>query len=210
MRILDLLIQLREGLCMIKSSFFRQKALENYQQSQVPRVMPKFTPPILIFLYWVLFFICIGAALAVWSYSIPYFEQGTGIMRRATAKTLSSYGLTGNGQKSEPIAILFLAERLRNHLHTGNQIRIQVVGTKQQLLGTVERLDETLLTQDEARQRYALSVQTAANIPPAAFVAFIGFGTTMISSENDGRSVTVRIQIGTKNVLSLFSQPGLP
>ena len=64
---------------MIRKSFFRQKALDNYQQNQVPKVIPKFASSFVIFLFWVSFILLVGVVIEVWQYSPVHVEQGSGV-----------------------------------------------------------------------------------------------------------------------------------
>ena len=188
----------------MRNSFFRQKALENYKQSQIPKIMPKFTSPFITLLYWILSILFTGAMLAVATYNIPRLQQGSGIIRNVPLSTLRSYGMSVNGQGVQAIAILFLSDQLKSQLHTGTVAQVQVEGTQSLISGTIEHIDGALLTPDVARQRYSLSNQVVSHIPQPAFVALVGLGSVRINSPYDGRSVKAHLQVGMYNVLSLF------
>lgn len=187
---------------MIKNSFFRQKALEHYQQNQVPRVVPKFVSPFIIFLCWILSFVFIAGAISVWSYNTPLFAQGSGIIRNVAASALSGYGVPDNEQQAKAIAILLFPDQIETQLHTGNSVQIE--GMQHSLSGTIERLDTTLPTLDAIRQRYNLSDDVLPNISSSDFVALVGFGTTTVSSSENDKHVTANVQIGSQNILHLF------
>lgn len=187
---------------MMKDSFFRQKALEHYQQNQIPRVIPKFISSLRIFSFWIFAIAIIGGVITIWSYNVPVMKQGSGIIRNVAAQALPGYGLTANGQQARAIAILLLPATFKTQIRLRDEVQIE--GTQHALSGTIERLDETLLTSNDIRKRYNLSAQVVPSIQPSDFVALIGFGTTTVSPHDNEKPVMANIRVAMLDVLRLF------
>src|SRR5947208_11223944 len=101
----------------VNQSIFRQKALEHYQQVQMPKTLPKFTSPLTIFWYWVLFFVFVVGVFGVWSLSALVSQQGTGVIHSLTASELKTYKLATNGHGERSIAVVLFPAQALETLH---------------------------------------------------------------------------------------------
>jgi hypothetical protein len=185
-------------------SIFRQQALEHYQHIQMPKTLPRFTSPLTIFWYWVLFFIFIGSVLSIWSLNVPVYEQGSGGIRNLTASELKTYGLPVSGDSERVTAIMFFPRQSTVTLHNGSSVSILITGVLQPMIGKVEHIDAVTLTPGEARQRYQLGASVPSNLPQTSIVAFIGFSSAVVNGKYDGARATASYQIGTVAVLPLL------
>lgn len=188
---------------------FRKKALMHYQQNRVPKILPRFASPLTISLYWLAFPIFIGIAIAIWSYNVPQFTQGPGVVQNLTANALRSYGITGDGQSAQSTqttAIIFFSSQFKTQIRAGATAQLQIKGEQQAVTGTIKRVDEIALSPDGVRQRYHLDSQTLANIPQPAIVALIVLSPTTAHLKYDGMLATAQVQVATQNVLALFFQ----
>jgi hypothetical protein len=189
---------------MIRKSFFRQKALDNYQQSQVPKVMPKFVSSFVIFLFWGSFILLVGVAIEVWQYSPVHVEQGSGVLLNVAPKTLSDYGLTGQRSNSQKIGVLFFPSQLKTLLQMGNVVHVQLEGVHQSLSGSIERIDTTTQTVDAARSRYHLDKQALPNISSSIVVVLVDFNSSQVTAHYDQKRVTASVNVHIPNILHLF------
>jgi hypothetical protein len=187
-------------------SIFRQQALEHYQHIQVPKTVPRFTSPLTIFWYWVLFFCFVSIVFFVWALNVPVYQQGTAVIRNLAASELKSYGLSVSGNSKQTIAIMFLPAQSATALHNGSSVSILITSTLQPVAGKVERIDPATLTSDEARQRYQLDASVLSGIPQTSVVAFISFDSTAVNEKYAGKSALAIYQSGTISVLPLLLQ----
>src|SRR5579884_4046828 len=132
----------------VNQSIFRQKALEHYQQVQMPKTLPRFTSPITIFWYWVLFIIFVVAVFSIWSLNALVSMQGSGVIRSLTASELKTYQLAVNGQSERSIAVVLFPEQALETLHIGNSVSVQIAGSSQPVTGKVEQINAQTLTAD--------------------------------------------------------------
>lgn len=189
----------------VNRSMFRQKALENYQRIQTPKVLPRFVAPITVFWLWILFFLLVASVVMVWTLQIPVTGHGAGMIRSLTASDLQANGLSVDGQDGRVFAELLFPEQAATVLHTGSSVSVVISGISQPVIGKVERIGVQLMTADQRRQ-YDQSGVSASSQPQPEAVTIVSFDANAVSGSSDGTRATATYQAGKTQILPLLLQ----
>jgi len=189
-------------------SMFRQKALENYQRIQTPKVLPRFVAPITVFWLWIMFFLLIAVVFMLWTLQVPVTGHGTGVMRQLTASELQANKLPENGQSGRVFAELLFPEQAATVLHTGSSVSVVIAGS-QSVIGKVEKIGVQLMTADEKRQYGQQSGSASSLSPPQPqpqTITLVSFDAKAVNGVRDGTPATASYQAGTAVILPLLLQ----
>jgi hypothetical protein len=183
----------------MKRTIFRDKALQQYEQSRNKTVLPRYvSPPVFVFL-WVLLALLAIAGVAAWLGQVPTYVAASGVVLEP--------GSTTQQGSDEAVAVVFVPATPSLKLRPGLPIQLQIGSTGPQLTTTIATVAPGVVSPSEARAQYALGGVAAAVItqPSVAVTARLGPGIS--AQMYAGSIVSAQVQVGTQSVLSLL--PGL-
>jgi hypothetical protein len=175
---------------------FRESAIKRYQQRQEQGILLRVSyPPALIF-FWIFLLLLLGTGVFVWSVQVPVLVQSQG-----TVIEQKMVGQVG----TNVVAVLFFSPAQLADLHIGQSAIVSIGSTP--INGSVENVDKTIISPDEARSRFNLQGGLAQIITEPSIVVTISMKQAASTQIYVGSLCNVQIQTGSQSVLS--SLPGL-
>jgi|SRR5579859_848299 len=177
-------------MSMMKRSIFREQAIQHYAQGRDKDVLPRFvSPPVFIFL-WILLSLCVAIAWVSWSIRLPVSITGMG-----TIVASSSAGVAQ--------AILFVAADQQREVHAGEPVEIQI-GSTAPRLRSITSVAPTLLSPEEARQRYHLDGALSLLVIQPGVVVIVMLDASIPASTYAGSIVHAQIQVSRRSILTFL------
>lgn len=178
-----------------KRSIFRESAIKQYIQGRDKDVLPRFVaPPFFLFL-WIIAGVCLIVCLLAWSIQVPRIIVGTGT-------------IVENNQSSRALAIIFLASDQLHSIRPGQPVQLQLIGTSTYFnKQTITSIEPTLLSPEDARQRYHLDGTLSLIVTQPAVVVTVALDSRIQTSVYKGSILHATVQVGTQRMLALF--PGI-
>ncbi|HEY1348952.1 MAG TPA: hypothetical protein VGF67_04935 [Ktedonobacteraceae bacterium] len=173
-------------------SIFREKALARYQQGQEQRIMLRVSCPSALTFLWIFLLILAGSLAFAWSVQVPIQFQRQGVVLE---------------QGAGVVALVFLAPAERMALRSGQSATVSIGAGQFTLSGSVASVGTTLLSPDEARQRFDLVGGLGQLVTGPSLVATLTIGSVASPQVYAGSVCEVQIQVGSQSILS--SLPGL-
>lgn len=173
-----------------KRSIFRDQAIQKYRQNQEKSVLPRIVAPPVFLFFWILLAILTAAGVVAWLGQVPLYVTGVGVVLEKDA--LSHEG------NDEAVAVVPLPTRDAFHIHRGLLSEIQIGSTGPALTRTVDAMSPTMLSPSEVQRLYGITMSDPAQI------VSIRLGSGISRRIYAGSPVHVRIQIGSRRLLSLF------
>jgi len=175
-----------------EQSIFRAKAIKRYQQRQEQGIMLRVSCPSALIFFWVFLFVLVGMIGFTWSIQVPVQIQGQGVIIR---------------QGTMVAAILFFSPEQQASLRVGETAAVSIGSSQLKVSGSVERVDSTIISPDEARSRFNLQGGLAQVITGPSITVVIPIGTSASAQIYAGSLCRARLQVGSQSVLSFL--PGL-
>lgn len=159
---------------------FRRKAIETYMRKQDETVFPSFVAPRFFIYLWALGVFAVIGAFVVWSYQVPVYTNGVGVIYEPEA------------------LVVFLIGDERDNIRAGQKIEV-VTQTGQRLHGTVDAVLPDLASPQQARNQFNLDASTGLLITEASTVILAELPETSL-----GSIYRVDIVTDTKRLISYF------
>jgi hypothetical protein len=173
-------------MSMPRRAIFRERAIEHYRQGRDRDILPRFvTPPVFLGL-WIVLGLCLIAGWLAWNIRVPVYVAGSGVV-------------TFSGETQ---AVLFLAADQQQSIHTGEPVQVQIGQSGPHLLRTITAVASTLLSPEEARQRYHLDGTLALLVTAPSVVITVALDASMPLSAYAGSIVSAQVQVGDVRILS--------
>ncbi len=173
-----------------RRSIFRDQAVQKYRQNQEKSVLPRIVAPPVFLFFWILLAILTAAGVVAWLGQVPIYVMGSGVV-------LDKDILPNHGS-DEAIAIIPFPPHDVFHIHRGLLSEIQIGSTGPALTRAVDTVSPTMLSPSEVQRRYGIAITDPAQI------VSIRLGSEISRRVYAGSPVHVRIQIGSRRLLSLF------
>jgi hypothetical protein len=179
-----------------RQPLFRAQALQQYAQGREKAVLPRFVaPPVFLCLWLLLSLLLLTTALA-WHIRLPAYTRASGVL---VADLPANQQAAGNMQ-----AILFVPATHTQELRVGTSFTMQIILTGESLVGTIVRVQPGVITPEQARQQYALTVDLALVITSPSVVVQVRIGPTLPADAISGSSVSAQVPVGEQSLLSLL------
>jgi hypothetical protein len=173
-----------------KRSIFRDQAIQKYRQNQEKSVLPRIVAPPVFLFFWILLAILTAAGVLAWLGQVPLYVMGSGVV-------LEKAVLSNQGSDEAVAAIPFSPHDVF-HIHKGLLSEIQVGSTGPVITRTVDVVSPTMLSPSEVQRLYGIAITDPAQI------VSIRLGSDISRRVYAGSPVHVRIQVGSRRLLSLF------
>jgi hypothetical protein len=181
-----------------EQSIFREDAIKRYQQRQEQGILLRVSyPPALIF-FWVFLLLLIAAGVFAWSVQVPVLVQSQGVV--VEQKMVGQVG-------TNVVAVLFFSSDQLAGLHVGQPAIISIGPTSINVTGSVEYVDPTIISPDEARSRFDLQGGLAQVVTGPSITVTISMRQVASTQIYAGSLCDAQIQTGSQSVLSTL--PGL-
>lgn len=148
-------------------------------------------PSALTFL-WIFLLILAGSLAFAWSVQVPIQLQHPGVVLQ---------------QGAGVVAVVFLSPAERTALRPGQSATVNIGAGQFALPGSVAQVGTTLLSPDQARQRFDLAGGLAQLVTGPSLVVTLTIGSVASPQVYAGSLCEVQIQVGSQSILS--SLPGL-
>lgn len=176
-------------------SIFRESAIKRYHERQEQGVLLHVAyPPALIF-FGVFLLLLLSASGFVWSIQVPILVQGQGVLVEQQIAGPDTMAV---------VAVLFLSPNQLTNLHMGQPALVSIGPTPINVSGTVERVDPTIISPDQARSRFNLQGGLAQVITGPSITVIISIGLAASNQIYAGSLCNAQIQTGSQSVLSLL------
>lgn len=159
------------------SPIFREKAMQNYLRGRDRVVLPSFVAPPVFLLFWSLLFIFMSAGVVAWLGQVPLYVDGTGVLLKTHA-------------------VVFIPRTSALRIQVGQPVQMQL--GENEFSGIVAVIDPHLFSPAEVRKQFMFGITE-----PAQAVT-VSFGSHLVTHLYDGSSVSARVQVGSRRLLSLF------
>lgn len=179
-----------------RHSLFRERALQEYIQTQEKNVRPQFVPSFVPVLFYILLLMLILVGVPVWWGEIPVFTNGPGIVMPEKASQ------TSHGNST--VITLFLPASSASQVQVGTTTQVSADSADQQFTGTIKQVHSEVLSANEARQRYELNDALAQVLPRSSVAVTIVPTAKSAPRLHMGDLVNARVQTGSQRVLSLL------
>lgn len=173
-----------------KRSIFRDQAIQKYRQNQEKSVLPRIIAPPVFLFFWILLAILTAAGVVSWLGQVPLYVTGSGVV-------LDKSVLPHQGS-DEAVAVIPFTTNDVSHIRRGLASDIQIGSTGPGLTRTVDAVSPAMLSPSEVHQLYGLTMTDPAQ------VISIRLGNDISRRVYAGSPVHIRIQIGSRRLLSLF------
>ncbi len=173
-----------------KRSIFRDQAVQKYRQNQEKSVLPRIIAPPVFLFFWILLAILTAAGVVAWLGEVPLYVIGSGVV-------LEQDVLPNQGS-DEAIAVIPFPLHDIFSIRKGLLSEVQIGSTGPTLTRTVDTVSHTTLSPSEMQRRFGISMTDPAQ------VVSIRLGSDISRRVYAGSPVHVRIQIGSRRLLSLF------
>ncbi|GCE05959.1 hypothetical protein [Dictyobacter aurantiacus] len=184
-----------------RRSIFRNQALEHYIRSKEQTILPRIVKPRVFLFLWMLLGLCCISTLIAWFDQIPVYITGTGIVLQPT-------GVNDQQPLHETGALIFLPVDPSHplHVHIGSPVRIEIGSPARYVMTTIETVDANVLNPGDARKRYKLEDWGALRLAGPSIAISVKLASTF--QIYGGSNVKAVVQIGSRSVLSLLTEPG--
>lgn len=180
-------------------SIFREKALKKYFRKQEQNVVLRLiTPPVFACFWVILLVFCAGGALA-WSIHVPVSVTGQGIV--------TQQAMGNSSQEQEVVAVLFFPPNEQAHLHVGQPVNLQIGPQGSSVTSSVQQVNTTLISPEEARSRFNLQGGLAQVIIGPSVQVTVAIHPLASARVYVGSVCAASIQTGSQSILSLL--PGI-
>jgi hypothetical protein len=144
---------------------------------------------------WILLGLCVAALVVAYLSQMPVYVNGAGVVLERDA-----------------IVLVFLPTSPAHPLHirAGAPVHLQIGTPSQTLNSTIDRVEAGVLSPAGAQKRYGLADKISLLITGPTIVASVKLGATFPSRSYAGSVVTVQVQVGTTNVLSILLGSVIP
>lgn len=180
-------------------SIFREKALKKYFRRQEQNVVLRLITPPIFACFWVLLLVVFVGGMLAWSIHVPVSATGQGIVAQQTASNSS--------QEPAVVAILFFPPNEQANLHVGQPVTLQIGPQGSSLTSSVQQVNSTLISPEEARSRFNLQGGLAQVIVGPSVQVTVAINPSASARIYVGSVCAANIQTGSQSVLSLF--PGI-
>jgi hypothetical protein len=178
-----------------EQSIFRENAIKKYLQKQEQGILLRVASPPIVLLFWVASLFLLGAGGLAWSIQIPVLVQGQGL--------ILEQGAAGQVE-GNVVATLFLSPGDQASLHVGQSVSVIVSSTASDLHGTIENIETSVISPDEARSRFNLQGGLAQVITGPSITVTVSLGSAASMHIYTGSLCAAQIQVGSRSVLSLL------
>jgi len=176
-------------------SIFRESAIKRYHERQEQGILLHVAyPPALIFLG-IFLLLLLGATGFVCSIQVPILVQSQGVVVEHKVP-----GPDGTAV----VAVLFLSPNQLTNLHVGQPALVSIGSTSTNVSGTVEHVDTTIVSPDQARSNFNLQGGLAQVITGPSITVTISIGLAASNQMYAGSLCNAQIQTGSQSVLSLL------
>lgn len=177
-------------MTMRKRSIFREQAIQRYRQGRDKDVLPRFVAPPVFLGLWLVLSLCLVMGWLAWSIRIPVFSPALGTV-------------VENGQAEQAMAILFVAPDQLHAIHPGEPVQVQI-GSTAPLLLSITVVAPTLLSPEEARQRYHLDETLSLLVTTPSVVLEVALNGSLSAASYAGSIVHAQVEVGEIRMLSFL------
>ena len=176
-------------------SIFRESAIKKYLQKQEQGILLRVASPPIVLFFWVALLFLLGAGGLAWSIQVPISVRGQGVVLEQ--------GVAGQGESSV-VAVFFFSLDHQADLHVGQPATVIISSTASNLHGTIENVETSAISPNEARSRFNLQGGLAQVITGPSITVTISIGSVASMSIYAGSLCDAQIQVGSRSVLSLL------
>jgi hypothetical protein len=173
-------------------SIFRDSAIQRYRMRRDQDVLPRFIAPPLFTFLWILLGLCLLGGFLAWNARIPLYTSASGVIVQSE-------------QAGQLQALLFAPADQQTTLRAGQPVQLQVGTTGPHLQLTVTSITPRILSPDQVRAQYHLNSTLSLVVNQPSIVAVILLKRDVVLPEYAGSLVSAKVQIGERNMLSLFT-----
>ncbi|HEU5199037.1 MAG TPA: hypothetical protein VFU32_05340 [Ktedonobacterales bacterium] len=173
-------------MSMPRRSIFREQALRHYRRSRDKDVLPRFVAPPVFLGFWIVLSLCLVAGGLAWNIRVPVYVAGSGVV-----------AFSGEAQ-----AVLFVSAEQQPRIHPGEPVQVNIGSTGPRLLRAITTVVPTLLSPEQARQRYHLDGPLSLLVAEPSVVITVALDTTLSVSAYAGSIVSAQVQVGNVSILS--------
>lgn len=149
-------------------------------------------------LLWAVLLLLLGAGGLAWLIEVPISVQGRGVVVEQEVA----------GQRGgEVVAVLFFSPDQLANLHQGQSATVSIGTDAITVTGSIQHVEATLTSPDEARSRYKLQGELAQVITGPSVMVTVFIGPVPSAQIYAGSTCNAQIKVGSQRVLSLL--PGV-
>ncbi|HEY7420164.1 MAG TPA: hypothetical protein VH593_33615, partial [Ktedonobacteraceae bacterium] len=152
-------------MATMKRSIFRERAIQHYRRGHDKDILPRFLAPPVFLGLWIVLSLCLVIGWLAWTIHVPVFSPALGTV-------------VGSGQAEDARAILFAPPDQLHAIHPGEPVQLQF-GSTGPLLFTITTVAPTLLSPEEARQRYHLEGALSLLVTAPSVVMEVALNTSI-------------------------------
>lgn len=178
---------------------FREEAVRRYSLGREQAVLPKFTSPQSLFLFWILSGLLLCGAVLVWLVRVPARVAGIAVAARSAP--------AGGESIAGDAVIAFLPPDTLGQLRPGQKLFVRVDKGSRDFGGSIVSVGTEVVSPSEAREKFGLSDEAAAQLKGPSAVAVAGLGTRagdLPASAPGGGAYSVEVEVGTQRAFSLL------